>query len=81
MFQKYEATPTGLMFGGVFAIILALFGLKSFNHYITSAGNVVAQEVWLLFLGDTLAILVAVVGIAMLGFGIYYYLRSKNAEE
>lgn len=78
MFQKYEATPTGLMFGGVFALILALFGLKTFNSYAVSAELIASGDFWLVFLGDLIGLLVASVGMAMLGFGIYYYLNGKQ---
>lgn len=78
MFQKFEATPTGLIFGGVFALTLALFGLRSFNGYVTSVANFMQEEFWLVILGDIIGLLVAAVGVLMLGFGIYYYLSGKE---
>jgi hypothetical protein len=78
MFQKYEATPSGLIFGGVFALILALFGLESFNQYMLASPP---SNVWVLVLGDGIGLLVAIVGIGMLGSGIYSHLNRQKQED
>ncbi len=78
MFQKYEANPTGLIFGGIFALILAVFGLRSFNAYIMTATTIEAGEMVIVVLADLIGLLVAVLGIAMLVSGVLGHLSSKK---
>lgn len=81
MFQKYEANPSGLIFGGAFALILSIFGLRTFNHYLFTASEITANEFTVVVVGDLIGVLVGVVGLAMLGFGIHYTLQSRREKN
>ena len=80
MFQKYEANPSGLIFGGAFALILSIFGLRTFNHYLFTSSEIVANEFMLVVVGDIIGVLVGVVGLVMLGFGIHYTLKDRKEK-
>ncbi|MDE2546203.1 MAG: hypothetical protein O0W99_05325 [Methanocorpusculum sp.] len=81
MFQKYEASPSGLIFGGAFALILSIFGLRTFNHYLFTASEIVENEFAVVVIGDIIGVLVGVVGLVMLGFGIHYTLRARRENN
>lgn len=81
MFQKYETNPSGLIFGGAFALILSIFGLRAFNQYLFTASEIVANDFAIVVLGDIIGVLVGVVGLAMLAFGIHYTLRGRKEKN
>ncbi|HJK46032.1 MAG TPA: hypothetical protein O0X10_01180, partial [Methanocorpusculum sp.] len=81
MFQKYETNPFGLIFGGAFALILSVFGLRAFNQYLFTTSEITANELLVVVIGDIAGVLVAIVGIVMLAFGIHYTLRSRNENS
>ncbi|HJK58899.1 MAG TPA: hypothetical protein O0X20_01495 [Methanocorpusculum sp.] len=81
MFQKYETNPFGLIFGGAFALILSVFGLRAFNQYLFTTSEITANELLVVVIGDIAGVLVAIVGIVMLAFGIHYALRSRNENN
>ena len=78
MFQKSETNPFGLIFGGAFALILSVFGLRAFNQYLLTTSEISANEFLVVVIGDLAGILVAVVGLVMLAFGIHYTLRARK---
>lgn len=80
MFQKYETNPSGLIFGGAFALILSIFGLRAFNHYLFTSSEIVADEFMLVVVGDIIGVLVGLVGLVMLGFGVHYTLKDRKEQ-
>ena len=81
MFQKYETNPSGLIFGGAFALILSIFGLRAFNHYLFTASEITVNEFTVVVVGDIIGVLVGVMGLAMLVFGIHYTLRERKEKS
>ena len=78
MFQKYEASPSGLIFGGALALILSIFGLRTFNHYLFTASEIVANEIAVVVIGYIIGFFFCVVGLVILGFGIHYTLLARR---
>ncbi len=81
MFQKYETKPSGLIFGGVFALILSIFGLRAFNTYLLTTTEFIANEIYVVIAGDIIGIAVGLLGLAMLGSGIYYMIKTKREQK
>ncbi|MDU9376851.1 hypothetical protein McpSp1_14850 [Methanocorpusculaceae archaeon Sp1] len=81
MFQKYEAKPSGLIFGGVFALILSIFGLQAFNNYLLTTSEVIMNEMYITIAGDIIGIAVGLLGLAMLISGIYYAIKARKEPK
>lgn len=79
MFQKYETNPPGLIFGGAFALILSVFGLRALNEYVFSTPGILDTEAYVVFAGDLIGVVVGILGLAMLVIGIVYILKARTS--